>query len=92
MRLLSHKCDYKVTLSFNYIIYLCLLLACFVPRYISVFKVRIGIELSYYTIAVMIVWLISTRSIVIYKPIEYSFFSVWAIFIVFGIWRAKKLV
>lgn len=75
----------------NWAIYLCVMLSCLVPRYISTFKVHMGINISLYTMAVVAVWFLISRSIVLCKRLEYYFFFVWAAFIILSIWRAEKL-
>ncbi len=68
-----------------------MLLACLVPRYISAFKLRIGLNISMFTIAVLFVWLMYSMKIKIYQEVESSFFYVWFILIVGSVWRAEKI-
>ena len=70
MEFQNSKTSIRIALSFNHVIYLCVLLACLVPRYISTFKIRLGINISYYTVAVVLVWLISARRMAFDKSIE----------------------
>lgn len=77
--------------KYNTIIYVLVLLACLVPRYISTLKIHLGLNISYYTVAVMIVSLFSLRKVKIMKKIEFSFFWIWLAFIVLSVWRAEKI-
>ena len=82
----------KVTgVKYNRVIYICVFLACLVPRYISTFKLHVGINISFYTIAVAIFWILSTRRILIKKKLEYVFFFLWFGLIVLSVWRAEKI-
>ena len=90
MKFHMRKPSLKVTIEFNHAIYLCVALSCFVPRYISTFKIHVGIYLSYYTIVVAILWLLSTRHIRIEKKIDSSFFYIWFFFILASVWRASN--
>ena len=91
MRFHIHKSSLKDMFEFNHAIYLCVFLSCLVPRYISALKLRIGIDISYYTIAVALIWLISTRRIVIVKKIECVFFYIWLLYILLSVWRAENI-
>ena len=76
---------------YNYVIYILAFLACLVPRYVSTFKLHLGISISFYTLAVVFIWLMTTRRIVLKNRIEQYFFFIWAAFILFSVWRAEKI-
>ncbi len=77
--------------TFEIAFFVCVLLACLVPRYISTFKIRIGVNISMFTIAVGIVWLIYVRKIKIYNRIESLLFGIWFLFVLFSLWRSEKI-
>ena len=72
-------------------IYLCVFLACFVPRYISALKIHVGINISFFTIFVFAFWILSTRGITIINRIEFYFFGIWAFFIIATLWRSEMI-
>lgn len=62
---------------YNVIIYIIVLLACLVPRYISTLKFHMGLNFSYYTIVVVAVTLLNLKNIMtirVAKNLEFSFF------------------
>ena len=91
MRFHIHKPSLIDALKVNYAIYLCVFLACLVPRYISALKLHIGIDISYYTITVVLFWLLFTRRVVINKKIECVFFYIWLLYIFLSVWRAENI-
>ena len=72
------------------LIFLCIFLACLVPRYISTFKIPVGNNISFYTVFVVIVWLTFVKKITIHKKLESYFFLIWIFFIIASGWRAEK--
>lgn len=76
---------------YNQMIYVIVLLACLVPRYISTLKIHLGLNFSYYTIAVVGIAVLSLRKIIIIKNLEFSFFWIWLAFIVLSVWRTEKI-
>lgn len=78
-------------IDYNFMIYLCVFLACFVPRYISALKIHVGINISFFTIFVFAFWILSVRGIAIINKIEYYFFGIWAVFIIASLWRSEMI-
>ena len=76
---------------YNSLIYVIVLLACLVPRYISTLKIHLGLNISFFTIAVVAVAAITLRQIKIIKNIEFSFFWIWFAFIAVSVWRTEKI-
>ncbi len=81
----------RILITHNHTVYLCVLLSCMVPRAGHTLKLHLGIDFSYYTIAVVFIWLLSIRRITIKRKTEYTFFVIWAAFIVLSVWRAEKI-
>ena len=81
----------KNRINYNHIIYMCVFLACLVPRYIATFKIRIGINVSLYSIIVIIFWLFGKKKLTYRKTIESSFFLIWITFIMLSVWRADNI-
>ena len=78
-------------INYNHILYVCVLLACLVPRYISNFKIHVGINISLYTIFVVAVFLLTVRGFAMVRKVEYWFFLVWAALIVISAYRAEMI-
>ena len=74
----------------NTAIFLCALLSSLVPRYISTFKIRMGINVSFYTVAVVAVYFLFSHRFVVYRKIQGLFMLIWLIFVVLSVWRAKQ--
>ena len=73
------------------LIFMCSFLACMVPRYISTFKIPLGIYISLYTVLVVLVWLVYIRKIRFYKKIESCIFGIWFLFVILSAWRAQRI-
>ncbi len=76
---------------YKVMIYLCAFLSCLVPRYIATFKISVGLDISFYTIAVVLTWIFYVKKIKVISKLEVSFFLIWFLFIVCSIWRSKKI-
>lgn len=74
-----------------FLVSLLVFLACMMPRYIGVFKVKIGINFSFYDIAVLLVWALYTKKQVLLKRYEVFFFIIWLIWTVLSFWRANAV-
>lgn len=74
----------------NTAVFICSLLASLVPRYISAFKIRLIINISLYTLAVLIVYMIFSRRFLVYKRIESYFIVVWFLFVILSLWRSEQ--
>lgn len=72
-------------------IFLCALLACLVPRYIATFKLHIGLNISLFTIATLITWLVYCRRIYFKPRIDSLFLMLWFMFIVLSVWQVKMI-
>lgn len=72
-------------------LFICVLLACLIPRGTSILRVRIGVNISLYSLAALLTWLLMSRKLVVFKSIEGWFFPVWVLFVAIGVWRAKEL-
>ena len=75
----------------NWLIYMCALLACLVPRYQHTFKISFGIDFSLYTVLVFAIWLLFIRRFIFIKKIESYIYYVWLFFIIASVWRAERL-
>ena len=74
---------------YNAMVFIIALLSSLVPRYISTYKIHLGINISLYTIAVVLAFLLYSRRIRVYKKIECCFLIVWFVFITFSVVRAE---
>lgn len=74
-----------------FLVSLLVFLACMMPRYIGVFKVKIGINFSLYDIAVLLVWVLYAKKQVLVKRYEVIFFIIWLIWTVASFWRANAV-
>ena len=74
-----------------FLVSLLVFLACMMPRYIGVFKVKIGINISLYDIAVLLVWGLFAKKRVLKKRYEVIFFIIWLIWTVLSFWRATAV-
>ncbi len=74
-----------------YFISLCSFIACMTPRYIPTFKIYIGMNISFYTILVILLWLIYSRRIVFYKASESVVFLVWFLFTAISAFRSSSI-
>lgn len=81
----------KIRIKNNHIIYFCVFLACLVPRYIDVFKIRIILNVSFYALLVFAVSIFSIKRVCIHKQIESSFFWIWLVFIALSIWKSENI-
>lgn len=81
----------KIHINNNSIIYICVFLACLVPRYIATFKIHIILNISFYAVLVFVVALTNIRRFRIYKEIEFSYFWIWLLFIVLSFWRSESI-
>lgn len=75
----------------NALVFVCALLSALVPRYISTFKIHLGINISLYTIAVVLVYVLFSHRIVLYRKIESYFIVIWFLFVLSGMWRAEQI-
>ena len=73
------------------LLFVCVFLACMVPRYMGTFKIHVGINISLYTVAVAITWLIMSRRLRFYLRIESYIFYIWFLFVLLSLWRAERL-
>lgn len=76
--------------TFDLCIYICALLSGLVPRYISNFKIHVVIDISMYTIVVLITWMFFVRRLIIYRKVECWIFFVWLALIIGSIWRTER--
>lgn len=74
-----------------FLVSLLVFLACMMPRYIGVFKVKIGINISLYDIFVLLVWGLFAKKRLLKKQYEVIFFIIWLIWTVLSFWRANAV-
>ncbi len=79
----------KETSMYNTAVFIMALLSSLVPRYISTFKIPLGINISFYTIAVVLAFLVYLRKLHVYNKIECLFIIIWFIYIALSIFRAE---
>lgn len=60
------------------------------PRYISALKLHLGINISPFTVLVLLFWCIFVRRIWVYARVESCFFLIWLLLILGSFWRAEK--
>ena len=72
-------------------VFLCAFLSSMTPRYLSTFKIRIGINISLYTLMVVLTFVLYTHRIVLFKKAQSYFIIVWFLFVVLSIWRAEQI-
>ena len=75
----------------KYMIVLCVFLACMTPRYISTFKIHVGMSISFFTIFTLLSWLLFCRKIVIYKSVESYIFVAWLLLAIIGIVQSRNI-
>lgn len=76
---------------FEAFLFVCVFLACMMPRYISTFKLHVGIDISLFTMAVIFTWVWYVRKIKVYRHIESWFFVLWFVYVVVQVWRVVKV-
>ena len=81
----------KLNFNKNSVIYICVFLACLVPRYIATFKVHLFLNFSYYALFVLAISFFFIKRIRISTKIEVSYFWIWLLFIVLSVWRAENI-
>lgn len=87
----GHRAPMRQNNVLNKCIYICVLLACLVPRYIATFKLNLGgLKISLYTIITIVVWFLFVRKIKITKTIECVFPFIWFLAIVLDVFRTVK--
>lgn len=74
----------------NIMVFLCAFLSSMVPRYISTFKLRLGINVSFYTIIVVLTYILLVHRFVIFKKIQSSFIPIWFLFVLLSVWKAEQ--
>lgn len=74
---------------YNAMFFVMALLASLVPRYISTFKIHLGINISLYTIAVVLAFLLYSSKLRVYIKIECLFFIIWFVYILLSVVRAE---
>lgn len=73
------------------LVFLLVFLSCMMPRYIGAFKIRIGINVSAYDIAVVLVWALYSGKRFFSRQYEMNFFAVWLIWTVVSVWRSRAI-
>ena len=66
-------------------------LACMVPRYIATFKIKVGINISYYDIALLLLWVIVANKRYVKKQFEVLFFFFWLCIAFMSVWRSEAI-
>ena len=71
-------------------VFLCAFLASMVPRYISTFKLRLGINISFYTLMVALTYILFVHRFAIFRKIQSWFIPIWFLFVLLSVWKAEQ--
>lgn len=88
---MNYLASNKTFNSINTMVFICALLASLVPRYITTFKIQLGINISLYTVAVVLTFILFVRKFVLYKKYLGYFFLIWLVFVLLSVWRAQRI-